>query len=386
MTTRPTADATWATTLANRQTPGGGLRASGFALGDRPPAKTVNELWGTHGDWITYFAGLLGDHTVVNSRILAGLMAEQEIATTSAVWRAFAINSTGRIVAVGDGPSIATSDDLGMTWTARTPDTYDGNFVCATFAFGLFIIAGDASGGSATASLQTSPDGVTWTERQTLASNTFREFSLGSISGTTTLLVYADDGATTHGTLKSTNGTTWASTASTQALRTTRRAAAAAGGIWVWAGASAGIYTSPDGAVWTSRTFGSGDTMLVNEVRYNQTSGWVAYGFSGNDRIIQRSTDGTTWTRTRRATGSSGASTGGMIDSAHGAICFGDTSASVIRPCLVVGADGTASDSAEDFFGPGVNSNSWSQLVVGRTNVLLRGAGSGLVRRFAWVD
>jgi hypothetical protein len=319
------------------------------------------------------------------SRMMSALANGQQIAITAHVFRAFAIGPTGLIVAVGDGPAIATSDDLGMTWTARSvASAYDGNFVCATYAFGLFIIAGDASGGSATASLQTSPDGITWTQRQTLASNTFRDFVLGG----STLLVYIDDGGSSHTTMTSTNGTSWSTTGSTQALRTVRNAGAYGAGLWVWGDASAGgVHTSPDGATWTARSFGSGDVLTVNGVSYDSGSGmFLAYGTTGNSRVLQSSPDGITWTRVRIDTGSNSATTGGLISTPRCAVAMGDRTNSVNRAGMVVDTARASSDSAADFFGPGVASSSWTLLTCGRTNVLIRAYSSGVISRFAWID
>lgn len=413
----------FSTSGANVVAPTSGLKATGWIAGSRPPSQIFNWIHKLTYDYLAYLAGIVPDGPVplksdtdadalslvnklakaslqagsdpavvgdyqlsdvlVNTRVMQALMNGQGITAPSGLWRAFAASPTGRIVAVGDGPIIATSDDLGMVWTSRTPAAaYDGNFVCATYAFGLFIIAGDASGGSATASLQTSPDGITWTQRQTMSANTFRDFVLGG----STLYVNTFDGSTTYGVLKSTNGTAWTSTASSTALRTTRNSGAYGAGLLVRGGATTGIYTSPDGVTWTSRTFGSGDTMTVNEVSFDATAGFIAYGINGNDRIIQHSADGITWTRVRKDTGSSGATTGGMVSTSHGVICMGDIAASVIRPCMILAADRTYCDSNADFYGPGLNNSSWTLCVIGRTNVLLRGSTTGLVRRFSWVD
>lgn len=426
---RPLVEPAFSTSGANVVEPSSGKKATGWLDNEIPPSEYFNWIHKISYDWIHYFASIIPDGAVplksstdadalslvnklakaslqagsdptvvgdyqlsdvfVNTRIMQALVTGQQLATaTSAAWRAFAINPTGRIVAVGDGPTINTSDDLGRTWTARTvgslpgPVAYDGNFQCATYAFGLFIIAGDASGGTNTASLQTSPDGITWTHRQALSGNAFRDFVLGG----STLLVHLFDGSSTHTTMTSTNGTAWSTTGGSQALRTTRNAGAYGAGLWVRGGVSTGVYSSPNGSTWTSRTFGSGDTMQVNEMSYDAAAGFLAYGFSGNDRIVQHSADGITWTRVRRDVGSAGANTGGMVSTTHGAFCLGDYSASVNRATMVIAANRTYSDSNADFFGPGVANTSWTLCVVGRTNVLLRGAGSGFVLRSTWVD
>lgn len=73
---------------------------------------------------------------------------------------ALAHDGARRWVAVGDAGLIATSDNLGETWTTRTPGSAFGGRLNAVFyAAGLFVAVGQA------AEVQTSPDGVTWTSR-----------------------------------------------------------------------------------------------------------------------------------------------------------------------------------------------------------------------------
>lgn len=61
---------------------------------------------------------------------------------------------------VGDAGLIATSDNMGETWTTRTPGSgFGGRLNAVHFAAGLFVAVGQA------AEVQTSPDGVTWTSR-----------------------------------------------------------------------------------------------------------------------------------------------------------------------------------------------------------------------------
>ena len=89
---------------------------------------------------------------------------------TTNVWRAcfYAawLGTRGRWVLVGDGGSIATSDDDGDTWTARTSGTTDKlNCVGGTAAGGLQIGTDNAGGVHLT-----SADGITWATVSDLAS------------------------------------------------------------------------------------------------------------------------------------------------------------------------------------------------------------------------
>lgn len=68
----------------------------------------------------------------------------------------------GRLCAVGLAGHVATSDDLGNTWTSRTSGTsVDLRDVFWEFGTSLFVAVGD------TGKLITSPNGVTWTSRTT---------------------------------------------------------------------------------------------------------------------------------------------------------------------------------------------------------------------------
>ena len=68
-------------------------------------------------------------------------------------------------------------------------------------------------------------------------------------------------------------------------------AAAAAGGLWVAAGASGMLATSPDGINWTQGTSSFGTTILT--IAHNGVQ-WVAAGDSG---LLATSPDGINWTQ-----------------------------------------------------------------------------------------
>ena len=69
-------------------------------------------------------------------------------------------------------------------------------------------------------------------------------------------------------------------------------AAAAAGGLWVAAGASGKLATSPAGVTWTQRTSSFGATTIF-AVAHGGAQ-WVAVGDSGK---LATSPDGITWTQ-----------------------------------------------------------------------------------------
>ena len=96
------------------------------------------------------------------------------------------------------------------------------------------------------------------------------------------------------------NGVKWA-TASTGTTWTSRQTPSANGNLisiayngsnlYVAAGSSGALYSSPDGITWTSRTSGFGSTQIQKVIYGNSV--WVAVGNGG---LISSSSDGITWT------------------------------------------------------------------------------------------
>ena len=198
-------------------------------------------------------------------------------------------------IAVGSGGnSIATSTDLGLTWTGRGatsfttsgygvagPATYD----VSTVTLGLYVAVG---GG--TNNIITSLDGITWTQR----SNTFFSSTINSIDFSNGLFVVGWD----SGISTSTNGFSWITRNTTPT-----KCVKYANNLWV-AVASGGILTSTDGITWINRgTYmregygvAYGKDGLGNDL-------WIVVGWNNgnnsNDFNIATSSNGTTWTGSR---------------------------------------------------------------------------------------
>lgn len=214
---------------------------------------------------------------------------------------AFAVSTAGlgTIVCVGTNGKISSSADGGRTWTARTAGSgFAGNFnsVIWSVAAGLFIAVGDGS-------VQSSPDGVTWTQRVSSGLQYMVAASSASL-----IVVIVFDGASTYSTLTSTNGTTYNSHAQAIVL-SVATLAVSAGGTFVSPKGTGGapVYTSADGATWTAHVWGSSSTMLCTSVGYISGSGhFVAVGAAGGTLEMQSSPDGATWTRLRTASSGSG--------------------------------------------------------------------------------
>lgn len=112
--------------------------------------------------------------------------------------RGFASNADGSIiVAVGASAEIKVSTNGGTSWTNHTAgSSYTGDFRDVTFGVGLFVAVGD------TGEIQTSPDGVTWTRRETTSS--YNLFSV-AFNGVSDFVAVGTNGEIRH----STNGTSW---------------------------------------------------------------------------------------------------------------------------------------------------------------------------------
>lgn len=238
--------------------------------------------------------------TLQHLRELAAIQNCTTVASGSQTWRSFAGNGAGRIVAVGFAGSIASSDDGGLTWTTRTAgSSFVGSFQFVTFSNGLFIATGAAQ-------VQTSADGITWTQRVT---GTSRTHGPTFWTGTAFVHVAGTDGST-WATYTSPNGVTW--TVHTTTLHLYPYGSAFGGGVLI-AGddaTSANMYTSTDGGLtWASHAFGSSASMQ-NNLRMGYASDaalFYAYGVenASTNRELQSSPDGLTWTRVRNGGGGS---------------------------------------------------------------------------------
>jgi hypothetical protein len=185
----------------------------------------------------------------------------------------------GVFVTVGAASSpIQTSTD-GVTWTNRTSANANLQYA-VTYGNGIFVSVG-ASG-----SIQTSTNGTTWTNRT--SANTLSNFAI----------VYGNDifvsvgGAGSIQT--STNGTTW--TNRTTANTNTQNGVTYGNGIFVSVGASGSIQTSTNGITWTNRT--TANTNTQRSVAYGNGV-YVSMGELGS---IQISTDAVTWNNITRFT------------------------------------------------------------------------------------
>jgi hypothetical protein len=198
----------------------------------------------------------------------------------------------GLYVAVGQGGNtIATSTD-GINWTGR------GSTVITSYGWGvaygkdtsnnnLWVAVG--TGGNTIAS---SVNGITWTGRgQTVITSSAYGVAFGKDGSNNNLWVAVGNGGNSIAT--STNGITWTGRTGTTVFTSYGFGVAYANGLWVAVGSGGnGIATSTNGINWTGR----GST-VIDSVGYGVAYGnglWVAVAYGRN--TIATSTDGINWT------------------------------------------------------------------------------------------
>lgn len=171
-------------------------------------------------------------------------------------------SSPSQVVMVGSAGIYSSPD--GITWTQRqTSDRY----LDVTWTGAQFV----AVGGAINSIIMTSPDGITWTSKSSFSpvpNNNFGAISTVNWSGTQ-LLAVSRGGAGMGGMIiTSPDGETW--TLRSQGTEYDLRAVTWTGDQYVAVGAGykpgeiawGAAYTSPDGKVWTSRSIPNRDALL----------------------------------------------------------------------------------------------------------------------------
>jgi len=178
----------------------------------------------------------------------------------------------GIYVAVGAIGSIQTSTD-GITWTNATSANTNAQTGVA-YGNGVFVSVGSAG------SIQSSINGTTWTNRTTANTNDRSAVAYGngvfvSVGGAGSIIT-------------SINGTNWTNrtTANTQL----QLGVAYGNGVFVSAGVAGSIQSSINGTTWTNRT--TANTNDINHVAYGNGI-FVTVGLNG---AITTSPDGINWT------------------------------------------------------------------------------------------
>lgn len=215
-------------------------------------------------------------------------------------------------VAVGDNGLVARSTTgAAGSWviTHALNKTTSWKKVRWIASLSLWVAVGIA-GAASTASIMTSPTGVTWTQRQTSANAVgFNSFDIGA--GTLVAV------GTSGGIQSSTNATSWTARASN--VTGNLLDVVWSGIVWVAAGAAASSKngsTSTDGSTWVARLLTNSTSAAVNclmvatsyviagtseigtqSIRTSPTNDcatWTASGVSGMSGVVALGTDGTT--------------------------------------------------------------------------------------------
>lgn len=238
---------------------------------------------------------------------------------------------TAGILAYGNGILLSAPYllDSNLHRTTDNGATWDGPYVPSTvnlmdieYGGGLFVMTTNSET-SGTPQILTSPDGITWTVRVSLAAsaNGFEEIlwtgSKWVVVTDQGRAIYSSNDGITWTAGPSSTGSTWWDTAfngttyvvaagngnvytsTTLAAFTARTVAAGkvlrsityGNGLFVVTTTAGDIYTSPDGTTWTARV--SGVTTNLRDVNF-ANGVFLAVGVG---TTILRSTDGMNWTR-----------------------------------------------------------------------------------------
>jgi hypothetical protein len=174
-----------------------------------------------------------------------------EIEWKSVVWSAV----VGLFVAGGRFNLMKTSPD-GITWTDRDPGfTAADDILGVTYAAGQFVAVGTSG------KIATSPDGVTWTQRVSGTANAVNRVAYGA-GHWVAVTDFAPDSLTI---LRSADAVTW-TTANSFGANVDVKGIGFGFNLFVAVGGvlntSANLATSPDGVTWTQRTANYGANIL----------------------------------------------------------------------------------------------------------------------------
>lgn len=297
MTTKPTVLPRWATDAGRTLEPTSGEKDMGWQAGYKPPARKMNWLHNLGYQWVDWL------HETVLSLLASRWTQRSPAGGFGNTFYGIASDDSDLLCAVGHGYEIQTSAD-GITWTQRKTGggiaTYEA---VAHDQSGLWVATGyDAADTDCV--IWTSPDGTTWTQRTSATTPGLQQFGQAVAHDESALWCIVGDAGVGATALIQTSpdGITWT-------LRTP--AGSFAGSLWgvkhnltdLWCavGSSGEIETSPDGTTWTQRTPDASFAGTFYDVAWVASlSLWVTVGSGGE---IQTSPDGTTWTQQTAGSG-----------------------------------------------------------------------------------
>ena len=190
------------------------------------------------------------------------------------------------VAGIGTGNRVMTSPD-GITWTARnTAANQDIRWTSVTYGNGLFVAVANTGSGNR---VMTSPDGITWTSRTSAVDNNWTSVTYGN-----GLFVAVANSGTGNRVMTSLDGISW--TSRTSAADNSWNSVTYGNGVFL-AVAQSGtlnrVMTSSNGINWTTRT--NSTDISWNSVTYGNGV-FVAVAFSGTGNRVMTSVNGETWT------------------------------------------------------------------------------------------
>ena len=208
------------------------------------------------------------------------------------------VNGIGIFVAVGltgAGNRVMTSPD-GVTWTARN-SAADNQWRSVIYGNGLFVAVSDNNSGTVNDRVMTSPDGINWTSRVAAANNDWYSVTYGN--GLYVSVSDDSSGSINDRIMTSPDGITWTSRTAAENHKWHSVTYGLVNGAGLFVAVSTTItpenrvMTSPDGVSWTSQA--SANNYYWWSVTYGNGV-FVAVTYSANDQQVMTSSDGVTWT------------------------------------------------------------------------------------------
>lgn len=198
------------------------------------------------------------------------------------------------VIAAGTGTTAHwfSSPDA-KTWTARS-GTLVANPVGIIWvqSLGLFIGLFGVVGGVASG-VETSPDGVTWTNRTVPVATGSGVTSGGQNVAFGTGIIVAAQGSSQ--VMSSPDGINWTVRGATQMAGQVVSVVVWSGSQFIAVSGTSQVYTSPDGLTWTSRGQGGTSATAASSLSYNPRSG-VTVLLNNSGANFATTTDGITWT------------------------------------------------------------------------------------------
>ena len=227
-----------------------------------------------------------------------GVTWTQRTASAAHSWSAVTYNGSNRFVAVGGITGSGTFDGAmysadGTLWSTATTPSFAVAYSSVAYGNGNYVAVSSTILGSPNAFKQvmTSPDGATWTSRDSAESHPWQSVAFGN-----SVFVAVTSTTTTNQVMRSTdNGANWTAVASPITKKGWQSVTYGNGQFVAVANSGTGerVMTSSDGSSWSLQT------TPADYNWYSVTYGnglFVAVAYSGTGQRVMTSPNGTTWT------------------------------------------------------------------------------------------